>query len=126
MDWFEQMYKRLNVNIVCVAYRGYSRSMGEPSEDGIMLDMKAVIKFVKTEINIDLKRVFLMGRSLGGAVAIHTLRQMEADKDQLFKGAVIENTFTNIEDMADSVFPMFKLIPTIKKMMLRLKWESNK
>lgn len=27
--------------------------------------------------------------------------------------------------MADSVFPMFKLIPTIKKMMLRLKWESN-
>lgn len=44
----------------------------------------------------------------------------------MFKGVVIENTFTNICDMADSVFPMFKLIPSIKKAMLRLKWESDK
>jgi fermentation-respiration switch protein FrsA (DUF1100 family) len=28
--------------------------------------------------------------------------------------------------MAESVFPMFKLIPTIKNSLLRLKWESDK
>ena len=50
---------------------------------------------------------------------------MEAENDFFFKGAVIENTFTNICDMADSVFPVFKMIPRIKKAMLRLKWESD-
>jgi hypothetical protein len=39
MDWFEQMYKHLKVNIVCVAYRGYSGSEGEPGEDAIMSDV---------------------------------------------------------------------------------------
>jgi hypothetical protein len=49
MDWFEQMYKRLKVNIVCVAYRGYSRSEGEPGQEGIMKDVDVVIDFCKSE-----------------------------------------------------------------------------
>lgn len=39
-----------------------------------MSDMKTVIEYVKSEPLINKERVFLMGRSLGGAVAIHTLR----------------------------------------------------
>ncbi len=49
MDWFEQVYKRLGVNIVAVAYRGYSRSEGEPNQDGILRDMDQVIEFCKSE-----------------------------------------------------------------------------
>jgi surfactin synthase thioesterase subunit len=45
---------------------------------------------------IDNNSVFLFGRSLGGAVAIHTLRKLEQRGDAYFKGAVIENTFTSI------------------------------
>jgi fermentation-respiration switch protein FrsA (DUF1100 family) len=70
--------------------------------------------------------VFLLGRSLGGAVAIHTLHLLEQKKIDYFQGAIIENTFTSISQMAESVFPMFKLIPGIKNRMLRLKWESIK
>jgi hypothetical protein len=43
------MYKRLKVNIVCVAYRGYSRSEGEPGQEGIMKDVDVVIDFCKSE-----------------------------------------------------------------------------
>lgn len=43
------MYNKLKVNIICVAYRGYSRSEGEPSQDGILRDMKAVVEFVKIQ-----------------------------------------------------------------------------
>ena len=77
MDWFELMYNRLGVNIVCVAYRGYSASEGEPTEAGIMSDVKHVIEFCKSEPMINQSKVFLFGRSLGGAVAIHTLRLLE-------------------------------------------------
>ena len=38
LDWFEQVYKNLNVNILSVAYRGYSRSEGKPEQAGILLD----------------------------------------------------------------------------------------
>ena len=31
MDWFELIYNRLDVNIVSFAYRGFSRSEGQPS-----------------------------------------------------------------------------------------------
>ena len=32
LDYFELVYNKLDVNIVAVAYRGYSRSEGEPNE----------------------------------------------------------------------------------------------
>ena len=71
LDWFELVYKHLNCNIVAVAYRGFSRSQGKPSEEGIMLDAEAMLAFAKSEDRINNNRVFLLGRSLGGAVAIH-------------------------------------------------------
>ena len=32
MDWFEIVYKNLGVNVLAVAYRGYSRSQGKPNQ----------------------------------------------------------------------------------------------
>jgi len=53
-----------------VAYRGYTRSTGEPSEQGLYLDAQAVSDYVSNCQKINKEKVFLMGRSLGGAVAI--------------------------------------------------------
>ena len=47
LDYFELIYHKLDVNIVCVAYRGYSRSGGEPEEEGILLDAQAMIAYCK-------------------------------------------------------------------------------
>ena len=120
------MYKRLKVNILCVAYRGYSRSEGEPNENGIMNDVEEIINYCKSEDMINNEKVFVFGRSLGGAVAIHTLRKLESKGEHYFKGAVIENTFTNISSMAESVFPPLRFIPALKEKLLRLRWESDK
>ena len=48
LDYFEHIHKHLEVNILCVAYRGYGSSMGTPSETGIKMDALAVAKFIKT------------------------------------------------------------------------------
>ena len=71
MDWFALVYHELKVNVLAVAYRGYSRSQGAPSQEGILLDAEAMLEFAKSDPRINNKRVFLLGRSLGGAVAIH-------------------------------------------------------
>lgn len=69
---------------------------------------------------VDMERIFLIGRSLGGAVGLQTLTQ----ETTLFKGAVIENTFTNISDMSEVLFPFLKMIPALKNKMLRIDWNS--
>ena len=78
-----------------------------------------------------------MGRSLGGAVAIHTLAKMAkqsnpstldkiaGEDDCYFRGLIIENTFSSISDMADTLFGFLKWIPNIKAKMLKLNWNSE-
>ena len=91
-----------------------------------MLDSEAVLEYAKTEERINNERVFLVGRSLGGAVATHTAAVLAEKKNEWIKGLILENTFTSVSKMADSLFPFLKLIPNIKKRMLRLDWDSTR
>ena len=125
LDWFEGVYKHLKVNIVAVAYRGFSRSEGKPNQEGILIDTEAILEYVKTEERISNESVFLLGRSLGGAVATHTYAKMAQAGEKWIKGVILENTFTSVEKIADNVFPFLKAIPNIKKRMLRLDWNSE-
>jgi abhydrolase domain-containing protein 13 len=120
LDYYDMLYNRLNVNIVTFAYRGYSESEGLPTEDGIKLDADAIVNHLNKLIEgnqIDKSSVFILGRSLGGAVAIHTVEKYP----HLFRGAIIENTFTSISDMVDIIFFFVK---PFKWLILRNHWTS--
>jgi len=125
MDWFEIMYKQLGVNVLAVAYRGFSRSQGKPSQPGLLLDVEAMLAFAKAEPRINKKRTFLLGRSLGGAVAAHTVAKMAQQNEEWIAGLILENTFSSIDKMADRLFPFLKAIPNIKRKMMRLDWNSE-
>ena len=47
MDYFDLLVRRIGINVVSVAYRGYSKSKGKPSETGIKRDAKAIARWVK-------------------------------------------------------------------------------
>lgn len=113
------------MNILSVAYRGYSSSEGKPDQAGILLDAEAILEYAKTEPRINNERVFLIGRSLGGATAVHTAAKLAKDKDEWYCGVILENTFSSISKVADALFPFLKLIPNIKNRMLRLDWSSE-
>ena len=57
-------------------------------------------------------------------MAIHVLAKHDLAGESYIKGAVIENTFTSISDMASSVFAILKFVGPLKNLMLRLKWDS--
>jgi len=90
-----------------------------------MLDAEAMLEFAKSEEKINNERVFLSGRSLGGATAIHTAARLAHEKDEWVKGVIIENTFTSVSKIADNLFPFLKAIPNLKNRMLRLDWNSE-
>lgn len=75
MDYFDLLVRKIGINVVCVAYRGYSKSKGKPNEKGIQMDARAIARWVRDNKQIDKRRLFLVGRSLGGAVAIHLLAE---------------------------------------------------
>lgn len=113
------------MNIVAVAYRGYSNSEGSPNEEGLIMDAEATIEFCKNEARINNDKVFLIGRSLGGAVAVHVAAEMSRKKDLYLNGVIIESTFTSIDEMASRVFPFLKILPeSVKQKMTRLRWKS--
>lgn len=112
---------KINVNIVIVGYRGYGPSQGEPSEKGIKEDAHSIMKYVFSDLSekIDTEKLFIMGASLGGAVAIYTQSQYNYP----IKGLILENTFLSIGELVDRLFPFVKYL---KRFLLKNHWESSK
>ena len=66
------LYHEANCDVLALAYRGYSASSGKPTEAGLKLDAEAVMTFLHDELAEHYQErggVFVIGRSLGGAVA---------------------------------------------------------
>lgn len=66
----EALYIELEVNILIVGYRGYGHSEGTPTEPGLELDAEAIFQFALSHKEINNQKLFIIGKSLGGAVAI--------------------------------------------------------
>ncbi|KAM7380383.1 hypothetical protein PAMP_003685 [Pampus punctatissimus] len=103
------MLVNLKANVVLVDYRGYGKSEGEPSEDGLYLDAEATLDYVMTRPDLDKTKVVLFGRSLGGAVAV----RLASVNPHRVAAIIVENTFLSIPHMAATLFsflPM-RLLP---------------
>jgi len=128
IPFFEIIVNDLQMNVLSMAYRGYSYSdQVSPTEEGIKKDADAIIKFLRNPEMMDEeiadyinpKLIFLQGRSLGGAVAAYMAQQAP----DVFRGLILENTFTSIWDMVDHVYFFIK---PFKKYMLKIKWDTDK
>lgn len=77
---------RMQLRVLAVDYRGYGLSTGAPSEEGVLLDAEAVVRFAHTHRTPERPLVY-WGRSLGGAIAAHATRGVAPD------GLILESTF---------------------------------
>lgn len=92
---------RFRCSVFIFDYRGYGKSQGRPNEAGILADGHAARQWLCERTGAALDGIVLMGRSLGGAVAVELASQGGA-------GALtLENTFTSIPDVAAKLFPFF-------------------
>ena len=102
------MFEACQCNVLMLEYRGYGESGGEASELGLQRDAAAALAFLHSLGDIDRRKIFLFGRSLGGAVAIHLAHAANHQSPPL-AGIILENTFTSIEDIV--VVLMQRMIP---------------
>eukprot|EP00347_Sterkiella_histriomuscorum_P019586 403341064 len=118
LSYFQMQYKELGVNILAFAYRGYTYSEGYPNEQGLQKDAHAIVDFIQNSPLIDKSQLILQGRSLGGAVAIY----MASQYPTLFRGMIVENTFTSMGDMVDHLLFFAK---HVKQFILKNHWTSE-
>jgi len=88
----------LGLNVLIFDYRGYGRSEGKPSEKGTYEDAETAWRYLVETRGESPNRVIVVGRSLGGGVAIELARRHEPG------ALVVESTFTNLVDAAREHF----------------------
>jgi len=101
LEIFRQLL-RLKVNVFAFDYRGYGRSEGTPSEQGLFADVRAALDFL-VDRGQELRTVLLLGHSLGGAVAI------DGALNRPVGGLVVQSSFTQLKDMARHRYPDFPM-----------------
>ncbi len=89
----------LQASVFMFDYRGYGRSEGKPDEAGCIADGDAAQHWLANRMQIKPDEVILMGRSLGGAVAIALAAKNGA------KLLIAENSFTTMPDVAAALYP---------------------
>ena len=97
-DELRILHDRMGVSVLGFDYRGYGRSEGTPSEAGILADARAARTWLARRAGIPEDQVTLMGRSLGGAVAV----DLAADGA---RGLVLESTFTSMPEVGHAALP---------------------
>lgn len=106
-----------------VEYRGYGDSdNAKPNEAGLKLDAEAALRFIKSHSGVDQSKIFLFGRSLGGAVAFHLAQYAQSTAGMEIAGMIVENTFLSISTMVDHLMPF---VAPIKGLVLRIGWYSE-
>ena len=90
-------------DVLLFDYRGYGQSSGRPSEEGTYRDARAALRCLLEQPGVDPARVFYLGESLGGSIALDLALEHPP------AGLVLLSAFTGVRELARLHYPF---IPT--------------
>lgn len=108
-----RFFHKLDVNVFIIDYRGYGRSEGTPTEEGVYRDARDAFDYLRSRQDIRPDGVIVYGASLGGAVAI------DLAVHRPVKALIVDSSFTSAADMAKVIFP------AAPAFLLSVKWDSE-
>ncbi len=94
-----RILRELEINLFIIDYRGYGRSEGSPTEQGLYQDSEAAYRYLLTREDVTPARIYIYGHSLGAAVAIYLADQGQG------AGVIAEAGFSSLLDAAASIYP---------------------
>jgi fermentation-respiration switch protein FrsA (DUF1100 family) len=98
LDRAQILRDRFGFDVFLVDYRGYGRSGGRPSEEGLYRDGRAAYGAAR-EAGFPPERIVLFGESLGSAVAVRTAAELPCS------ALVLETPFLSVPEMARVHYP---------------------
>ncbi len=91
--------RQLGLSVLIFDYRGYGRSDGRPSIDGILEDGVAAAEWLRHREGIQPQQIIFMGHSLGALVAVNTAVAHGA------RGLILEGAFSSLRDLGRQAYP---------------------
>ncbi len=95
----ERLYHDVGASVLILDYRGYGKSEGAPSEQGVLQDARAARKWLAQRAGVAESEIVLLGESIGGGVAVDLAAEIAP------RALVLENSFTSIPDVAAVHYP---------------------
>ena len=94
-----RQFHDLGLSVFIIDYRGYGRSEGRTTEQGVYRDADAAWRYLVENRGIRADDIVVFGRSLGASIAAHlAARQQPA-------ALVVESAFTSVPDVAQEIYP---------------------
>ncbi|HEY3129175.1 MAG TPA: alpha/beta hydrolase [Acidobacteriota bacterium] len=106
------MLMDLPVCVFIIDYRGYGKSEGSPSEQGLYYDAQGAWDYLLSRRGILPSRIVIFGDSLGSAPAIDLASKVRP------AGLIVQSGFTSAPDMAAAVMPF------LPRFLMRTKMDS--
>lgn len=106
-------------DVLCCDYRGYGDNPGDPAEEGLAADARAVWEFAVQKREVPPERIVVFGESLGGGVAVR-LASEKCAAGQSPAGLVTRCTFSSLTDVAADDFPWMPV-----RLLLRDRYASD-
>lgn len=88
-----QMLLAIPLSVFIIDYRGFGKSGGKPSEEGLYADALASFHYLINEKKLSPHNIIIYGESLGGAVAAYCAAQTNP------AGLILDSAFTSISSM---------------------------
>lgn len=79
-------------------YRGYGRSEGKPSIEGVVNDVQSAIAYLQTTEEAAGSGMVVYGQSLGGSVAVSAVAGL--DDRRSLEGVIVDSAFAGYRDIA--------------------------
>jgi fermentation-respiration switch protein FrsA (DUF1100 family) len=102
-DIMASFFREINLALLVAEYRGYGWSTGQPRTSSLLSDAEVTLQHLTAILarhNTSMLPLFVHGRSLGGAAAIHLAHKFP----EQFKGLILESTFAHAPSIVSRVF----------------------
>ncbi|EPK4719567.1 alpha/beta hydrolase [Klebsiella oxytoca] len=100
-----------NYNLFMFDYRGFGKSQGTPSQQGLYDDTKSAIDYVRQRSDVNPQRLVLLGQSLGGnnilaaiGYCMHCVNERSAKRSGI-RAVILDSTFASYSSIANQMIP---------------------
>lgn len=95
------------LSVCAYDYRGYGKSDGKPTINGVCEDGLAVFDYLVEKKNIDPEKIIVYGESLGGGISCYIASKRKCGF------IILQSTFSSLPSVAKKVMPVFYVVPGI-------------
>jgi len=97
------MFCRIGFDVFIFDYRGYGRSQGSPTEEGLYTDAHAAFKYLIDKRNLNEGSIVVYGKSLGANVAVDLCSKVRP------AALISESAFASALEMGKKLFPFLPI-----------------